>query len=181
MSVDEAAEDCSYAALISQSVDGDGLRRTSGHSGLRVKLFEQPQGDHTVHVYVHVYVGSPLIRHGGVGKNNPAQGDCTTNSSEAATSVGSVLLIVTPSSFEAEIQLRAGYPNTTYAVLLQQVPGSCPQSAANGGTLTTDSSGRGHASTTVPRVLSASTFFVQLAPVGSGAPSYTSDRISGVS
>jgi len=68
----------------------------------------------------------------------------------------------------------------TYGVFMQQVPGSCPQPAANAGTLTTDSTGRGHASTTVPRVPGATTFYVQLVPGGSGAPTYTSDRISTV-
>lgn len=116
-----------------------------------------------------------------LGKNNPAQGDCTTNTSEATTSVGSVVLTVTSSSFQADIQLQEGFPNTTYGVLMQQVPGSCPQSTANGGTLTTDSNGRGNAVATVPRVSGATTFFVQLVPLGSTAPSYTSDRISGVS
>lgn len=113
-----------------------------------------------------------------LGTNNPAEGDCTTNTSELATSVGSVVLDVTPSSIQAEIQLQVGPPNTTYGVFMQQVPGSCPQSGANGGTLTTDSTGRGNASTTVPRVPGATTFFVQLVPVGSGPPEYTSDRIS---
>ena len=113
-----------------------------------------------------------------LGTNNPAQGDCTTNTSEAATSVGFVVLSVTASSFRAEIQLQAGSPNTTYAVLMQQVPGSCPQTSDNGGTLTTDSTGRGHASTSVPRVPGATTFFLQLLPAGSGAPQYTSDRVS---
>lgn len=116
-----------------------------------------------------------------LGKNNPAQGDCTTNTSEAAASVGSVVLTVTSSSFQADIQLEEGVPNTTYGVFLQQVPGSCPQSTANGGTLVTDSSGRGNAVATVPRVSGATTLFVQLVPLGSTAPSYTSDRISGVS
>ena len=113
-----------------------------------------------------------------LGTNNPAQGDCTTNTSEAATSVGFVVLSVTASSFRAEIQLQAGSPNTTYAVLMQQVPGSCPQTSDNGGTLTTDSTGRGHASTSVPRVPGATAFFLQLLPAGSGAPQYTSDRVS---
>ena len=113
-----------------------------------------------------------------LGTNNPVQGDCTTNTSEAATSVGSVVLNLTPSSFEADIQLQSGFPNMTYGVFMQQVPGSCPQPAANAGTLTTDSTGRGHASTTVPRVAGATTFYVQLVPGGAGAPSYTSDRIS---
>jgi hypothetical protein len=113
-----------------------------------------------------------------LGTNNPAQGDCATNVSEAATSVGFVVLNVTASSFQAEIQLQAGSPNMTYAVLLQQVPGSCPQTSDNGGTLTTDSTGRGHASTSVPRVPGATTFFLQLLPAESGAPQFTSDRVS---
>ncbi len=115
-----------------------------------------------------------------LGTNNPAQGDCTTNTSEAATSVGSVALLLTPSTFEAEIQLQSGFPNMAYGVFMQQVPGSCPQPAANAGTLTTDSTGRGQASTTVPRVPGATTFYVQLVPGGAGAPNYTSDRISTV-
>jgi len=115
-----------------------------------------------------------------LGTNDPSQGDCTTNTSEGATSVGFVVLKLTPGSFEARIQLQAGSPSTTYGVFMQQVPGSCPQSAANGGTLTTDSTGRGHSSTTVPRVSGATTFFVQLVPAGSGPSQYTSDRISGV-
>jgi len=112
-----------------------------------------------------------------LGTNNPAQGDCTTNTSEAATSVGFVVLNVTAGSFQAEIQLQAGSPNTTYAVLMQQVPGSCPQTSDNGGTLTTDSTGRGHASTSVTRVPGATAFFLQLLPTGSGAPQFTSDRV----
>ena len=113
-----------------------------------------------------------------LGTNDPAQGDCTTNTSEAATSVGSVVLRLTPSSFEAEIQLQSGFPNMNYGVFMQQVPGSCPQPAANAGTLTTDSTGHGHAFATVPLVAGATTFYVQLVPGGAGAPSYTSDRIS---
>ncbi len=113
-----------------------------------------------------------------LGTNNPAQGDCATNVNEAATSVGFVVLSVTASSFQAEIQLQKGSPNTTYAVLMQQVPGSCPQTSDNGGTLTTDSTGRGHASPSVPRVPGATTFFLQLLPAGSGAPQFTSDRVS---
>lgn len=113
-----------------------------------------------------------------LGTNNPAQGDCDTNTSEAATSVGFVVLNLTPSSYQAEIQLQAGSPNMTYGVFMQQVPGSCPQPAANGGTLTTDSAGRGQASTTVPRVAGATTFYVQLVPGEAGAPTYTSDRVS---
>jgi hypothetical protein len=116
-----------------------------------------------------------------LGTNNPSQGDCTTNTSEAATSVGFVLLDVTPSSFQAEIQVQAGPRNTTYGVFMQQVPGSCPQPGANAGTLTTDSTGHGYASTTVARVSSATTFYVQLVPNGAGAPEYTSDRISAAS
>jgi hypothetical protein len=109
------------------------------------------------------------------------QGDCTTNTSETATSVGFVVLYVTLRSFQAKIQLQAGSPNMSYGVFMQQVPGSCPQEAANGGTLTTDSAGRGQALATVPRLPSATTFFVQLVPTGSGPPELTSDRISGVS
>jgi len=116
-----------------------------------------------------------------LGTNNPPQGDCTTNTSEAATSVGSVALRLTASSFQADIQLESGFPNMTYGVFMQQVPGSCPQPAANAGTLTIDSTGHGHASTTVPRVAGATTFYVQLVPGGAGAPSYTSDRISAAS
>jgi hypothetical protein len=116
-----------------------------------------------------------------LGTNNPAQGDCTTNTSEAATSVGSVVLALTPGSFQAVIQLQAGSPNTTYEVFMQQVPGSCPQPAANGGTLTTGSTGSGQASTTVARMTGATTFFVQLVPAGSGPSEYTSDRISAAS
>jgi len=114
-----------------------------------------------------------------LGTNNPAQGDCTTNTSETSAAVGSVVLTVTSSVFQADIDLQSGSPNTTYAVLLQQVPGSCPQQAANGGTLTTDSTGQGHSSASVALVAGATTFFVQLVPPGgSGAPQYTSDRIT---
>lgn len=116
-----------------------------------------------------------------LGTNNPAQGDCTTNTSEAATAVGYVTMTVTASSFQAQIQLQKGYPDTTYGVLLQQVPGSCPQQAANGGTFITNPAGSGHASASVARVSGASTFFVQLVPLGSQAPSYTSNRTSGSS
>jgi hypothetical protein len=45
------------------------------------------------------------------------------------------VLTVTASSFQAQIQLAKGSPSTTYAVLMQQVPGSCPQTSDNGGTL----------------------------------------------
>ena len=113
-----------------------------------------------------------------LGTNNPVQGDCTTNTSEKATSAGYVVMTLTAGSFEAKIQLQTGNPRTTYAVFLQQVPGSCPQQAANAGTLTTDSSGRGQATTAVPRVAGATVFFVQLVTGGSGPPEYTSDRIA---
>jgi len=116
-----------------------------------------------------------------LGTNDPAEGDCTTNTGEAATAVGFVVLTVTSSSFQAEIRLQTGSAHTTYGVFMQQVPGSCPQSAANGGALTTNSTGDGEASTSVPRVPDATTFFVQLVPTGSGPAEYTSDRISGVS
>jgi hypothetical protein len=116
-----------------------------------------------------------------LGMNNPAQGDCSTNTSEAATSVGYVVLTVTSSSFQAQIQLQKGSPDSKYAVFMQQVPGSCPQLAANGGSLLTGSTGRGHAFASVPRVGSATTFFVQLVPIESGSPEYTSDRIARVS
>ena len=113
-----------------------------------------------------------------LGTNNPGQGDCTTDTSEAATAVGSAVLRVTTSSFEADIQLQSGFPNAAFGVFMQQVPGSCPQPAANAGTLTTDSTGHGHVSTSVARVAGATTFYVQLVPGGAGAPTYTSDRIS---
>jgi hypothetical protein len=88
------------------------------------------------------------------------------------------VLTVTASSFQAQIQLAKGSPSTTYAVLMQQVPGSCPQTSDNGGTLTTDSAGRGQASTSVPRVPGATTFFLQLLPSGAGTPQFTSDRLT---
>jgi len=78
-----------------------------------------------------------------LGTNNPVRGDCTTNTSEVATSVGFVVLNVTAGSFQAEIQLQVGSANTTYGVFMQQVPGSCPQPVANAGMLTTNSTGRG--------------------------------------
>ena len=116
-----------------------------------------------------------------LGTNNPVQGDCTTNTGEAATSVGFATLELTATSFQAEIQVQSGPPSTTYGVFMQQVPGSCPQSAANGGTLVTNSTGHGQASATVPRVAGATTFYVQLVPDGAGPPDYTSDRISAAS
>lgn len=113
-----------------------------------------------------------------LGTNNPAQGDCATNTPEAAVAVGSVVLTVTSSSFSADINLLRGSPKTTYEVFLQQTPGGCPLNGANGGTLTTDSTGRGQTIATVPLVTGATTFFVQLVPPsGSGAPEFTSDRI----
>jgi len=113
-----------------------------------------------------------------LGTNDPPVGDCATNTSEAATSVGSVVLDLTPSAFTAQIRLQGGSPNTTYGVFMQQVPGSCPQPAANGGSLTTDSAGGGQATATVPRVQGATTFFIQLVPGGTGPGQYTSDRIA---
>ncbi len=113
-----------------------------------------------------------------LGTNNPVAGDCTTNTSEVAAAVGFVVLSLTPSAFQAEMQVQEGSPSTTYGVFMQQVPGLCPQSAANGGTLITDATGHGSAIATVPRVSSATSFFVQLVPAGSGPPEYTSDRIS---
>jgi hypothetical protein len=58
-----------------------------------------------------------------LGTNSPAVGDCTTNASAAATSGGFVVQEMTASSFLVEIQLRAGAPNTTHGVMMQQVPG----------------------------------------------------------
>jgi len=113
-----------------------------------------------------------------LGSNSPAVGDCTTNTSEAATSVGYVMLKLTTGSFQAEIQLQKGAPNTSYGVYMQQVPGSCPQPTANGGTFTTNSAGRGQASATVPRVPGATTFFVRLVSTGAGPAQFTSDRFS---
>jgi hypothetical protein len=115
-----------------------------------------------------------------LGTNNPAEGDCTTNTTEAATTVGYVVLKVTASSFQADIHLQTGKPNTTFGVFMQQVPGSCPQEQFNGGTFTTGSTGSGNVTATVPRVAGATTFFVQLVN-GAINVEYTSDRISGVS
>lgn len=114
-----------------------------------------------------------------VGTNNPAEGDCTTNTSEATTSVGYVVLTVTASSFQAHIHLQTGKPNTTFGVFMQQVPGSCPQEQFNGGEFTTGSTGSGDFEATVPRVAVATTFFIQLVN-GAINLEYTSDRISGV-
>jgi hypothetical protein len=88
------------------------------------------------------------------------------------------MLKLATGSFQAEIQLQKGTPNTTYGVYMQQVPGSCPQPTANGGTFTTNSAGRGQASATVPRVPGATTFFVQLVSAGAGPAQFTSDRFS---
>jgi uncharacterized protein (UPF0333 family) len=111
-----------------------------------------------------------------LGTNNPNAGDCTTNTSEASTSVGYVVLNITASSFQADVHLQTGEPNTNFGVFMQQVPGSCPQEQANGGTLTTDSTGSGSVVVTVPRVAGATTFFVQLVN-GTINVEYTSDRI----
>ena len=113
-----------------------------------------------------------------LGTNNPVQGDCTTNTPETAAPVGSVTLLLSPNAFEAEVSLQKGAPSTTYSLFLQQVPGSCPQPEANGGSLTTNASGSGQASSTIQRVPGATTFFVQLVPTGSGPPEYTSGRLS---
>ena len=78
--------------------------------------------------------------------------------------MGFVVLNITDGLFEADIKLQAGSRNTTYAVLMQQLSGSCPQTSDNGGTLTTDSTGRGHASTSVPRVPGATRFFLSSSP-----------------
>jgi hypothetical protein len=61
---------------------------------------------------------------------------------------------------------------------MQQVPGSCPQSVANGGTLTANAAGRGSAIATVPRVRGATTFFVQLVTAAGQPATYTSARVS---
>jgi hypothetical protein len=114
-----------------------------------------------------------------LGTNNPAEGDCTTNTAEAATTVGYVVLKVTASSFQADIHLQSGKPKTTFGVFMQQVPGSCPQEQFNGGTFITGSTGSGNVTATVPRVAGATTFFVQLVN-GAINVEYTSDRISGV-
>lgn len=112
-----------------------------------------------------------------LGTNNPVTGDCSTDTEENANTVGSVVVSLTSSSFRADIDLRTGEPRTTYGIFMQQVPGSCPQSQFNGGTLTTDSSGSGSAVATVARVAGATTFFVQLVN-GASNSEYTSDRIS---
>lgn len=113
-----------------------------------------------------------------LGGNNPSPGDCTTNSKEEVKPVGSVTLILTPSTFKAEIQLEHGLPKTTFEVYVQQVPGSCPQALANGGTLTSSAAGSGSATATVPRVRGATTFFVQLVTAAGQPATYTSARVS---
>jgi hypothetical protein len=115
-----------------------------------------------------------------LGTNNPAVGDCTTKTSEAATAVGYVVLNVTAQSFRADIHLQKGEPNTKYGVFMQQFPGSCPHNQFNGGMLTTSSTGSASFVATVPRVAGATTFFVQLVN-GVINSEYTSDHVSGVS
>ena len=130
----------------------------------------------------HPSTSTSMAAHGtrlALGTNNPAVGDCTTNTSEKSTSVGYVTLTVTSSSVVADIHLQSGTPNTTYGVFMQQVPGSCPQEQSNGGSLTTNSKGRATYVATVPRVAGATTFFVQL--VNGATATYTSDRLSKVS
>lgn len=115
-----------------------------------------------------------------LGTNNPAAGDCTTNTNEKGAAVGYVTLTVTSSTFVADIHLQSGKPDTVYGVFMQQVPGSCPQLKFNGGTLKTNSKGAATKVVTVPRIAGASTFFVQLVN-GEIASEYTSDRITNVS
>jgi hypothetical protein len=97
-----------------------------------------------------------------LGGNNPAPGDCTTPSHERVAAVGHVTLILTATRFEAQIALEHGLPKTSFGVYMQQVPGSCPQSQANGGTLTSNAAGRGSVVPSVPRVRGATAFFVEL-------------------
>lgn len=113
-----------------------------------------------------------------LGGNNPSPGDCTTSSTEKVKAVGSVTLILTASSFKAEIQLQHGLPKTSFGVYMQQVPGSCPQSLANGGTLTANAAGSGSVTATVPRVHGATSFFVQLVTGAGQAATYTSTHVS---
>lgn len=115
-----------------------------------------------------------------LGTSNPAQGDCTTDTSEKTTAVGYVTLTITSSSFTASIHLKSGEPNSVYGIFMQQVPGSCPQQQSNGGTLKTNSKGTATMVVTVPRVLGASTFFVQLVNVVNTSE-YTSDRFTSAS
>lgn len=112
-----------------------------------------------------------------LGKVNPAQGDCATNTKEKGRAVGYVVIKLTARSFGAKIVLKAGTADGAYGVFMQQVPGSCPQRGANGGVLKTNATGRGQASATVPRVAGARSFFVQLVPGGSGPAQFTSNRI----
>ena len=113
-----------------------------------------------------------------LGGINPSPGDCTTNSKEEVKAVGTVTLIVTPTTFKAEVHLQHGLPKATFGLYMQQVPGSCPQSLANGGKLTSNAAGRGSATGTVPRVRGATTFFVQLVAAAGQAATYTSSRVS---
>lgn len=112
-----------------------------------------------------------------LGRVNPAQGDCATNTKEKGRAVGYVVIKLTARSFEAKIVLKAGTHDGAYGVFMQQVPGSCPQGGANGGVLKTNAVGHGHASATVPRVAGAKSFFVQLVPGSSGPAQFTSNRI----
>jgi hypothetical protein len=113
-----------------------------------------------------------------LGGNNPAPGDCTTPSHERVAAVGHVTLILTTTKFEAQIELKHGLPNTSFGVYMQQVPGSCPQSKANGGTLTSNSAGRGNVVASVPRVRGATAFFVQLVTAAGQPGTYTSTYVS---
>jgi hypothetical protein len=113
-----------------------------------------------------------------LGGNNPSPGDCTTNSKEDVKAVGSVTLTLTANTFKAEIQLTHGLPKTTFGIYAQQVPGSCPQRLANGGTLISNAAGGGSATATVPRVRGATTFFVQLVTAAGQPATYTSARVS---
>lgn len=113
-----------------------------------------------------------------LGGNNPAPGDCTTPSHEKVAAVGHVTLILTASRFEAKIELTHGLPNTAFGVYMQQVPGSCPQRVANGGTLTSNAAGSGSVVASVPRVRGATAFFVQLVTAAGQPGTYTSTYVS---
>jgi hypothetical protein len=113
-----------------------------------------------------------------LGANNPSPGDCTTPSQERVAAVGHVTLIVTTTKFEAQIDLVHGRPKTSFGVYMQQVPGSCPQSLANGGTLTSNAAGRGSVAASVPRVRGATSFFVQLVTAAGQPGTYTSTYVS---
>jgi len=113
-----------------------------------------------------------------LGGNNPSPGDCTTASTEQVKAVGHVTLILTATTFKAEIQLQHGLPKTSFGIYVQQVPGSCPQSVANGGMLTSNPAGSGSATATVRRVRGATSFFVQLVTAAGQAATYTSAHVS---